>query len=165
MVLGVIFFQPILGIIHHVKFKSLGRRTVWSHLHLWLGRSAITLGIINGGLGLQLAGAPNSTLLAYSIVGGVMWFLWLLAAIFGEFRRRRAARRTRRTMGGHPMNQPSPPYTPRAVYGGPPPLPVMRAANTARGGDRVATRAPKPVDRDTSVSSISSGSTRRSHRP
>jgi hypothetical protein len=51
----LIFFQPILGYMHHRLFKKYKRRTFWSHAHIWLGRIIITLGIINGGLGLDLA--------------------------------------------------------------------------------------------------------------
>jgi len=51
----LLFFQPLLGFLHHFMFKKHGRRMVWSYGHIWLGRIIITLGIINGGLGLQLA--------------------------------------------------------------------------------------------------------------
>ncbi|KAL6707520.1 hypothetical protein ACN47E_004090 [Coniothyrium glycines] len=99
IVFVLLFFQPILGFIHHLKFKKHSRRTVWSHGHLWLGRIVITLGMINGGLGLLLASeapaftgfAPsNGHIIAYSIVAGVMWLLWVAAAIIGERRRAKA---------------------------------------------------------------------------
>lgn len=92
VVLVVLFFQPALGFIHHVKFKRLGRRTGWSHAHLWIGRTMITLGIINGGLGLQLAGASRSSTIAYSVIAAIMWVLWVAAAILGESKRRRVVR-------------------------------------------------------------------------
>ena len=47
----------------------------------------ITLGIINGGIGLYLAGASNSLKIAYGVVAGIMWVLWMLFAVLGEFRR------------------------------------------------------------------------------
>ncbi|KUI55723.1 hypothetical protein VP1G_03023 [Cytospora mali] len=64
-IIGIIVFillliQPLLGIIHHQNFKRLQRRTLSSHLHLWDGRIAIVLGLVNGGLGLQLAGAADT---------------------------------------------------------------------------------------------------------
>ena len=48
ILIAVFFIQPILGWVHHVKFKKLQRRTGWSHAHLWTGRFGITLGIVNG---------------------------------------------------------------------------------------------------------------------
>ncbi|KAK3698926.1 hypothetical protein LTR37_016713 [Vermiconidia calcicola] len=51
----LVFFQPFLGFIHHFAFKKRNRRVVWSHGRIWLGRIVITLGTINGGLGLELA--------------------------------------------------------------------------------------------------------------
>jgi hypothetical protein len=92
VVFAALFFQPILGLIHHSQFKKLRRRQVWSHLHLWNGRIMIPLGIINGGLGLRMAGASNGIKTAYGAVAGVLGGLWLLVAIFSEVRRRKAAR-------------------------------------------------------------------------
>lgn len=101
VVLGLLFFQPILGFIHHLKFKKYSRRTFWSYAHLWLGRAAITLGMINGGLGLLLASdapaftgfTPSEThIIAYSAVAGFMWLMWVTAAIVGERRRERGLR-------------------------------------------------------------------------
>lgn len=94
----VLFIQPILGLMHHFQFKKLGLRTLWSYAHLWLGRLLITLGIINGGLGLLLAtqtgyGRPTTgQIVAYGVVSAVMWLLWVAASIFGERRRAAACR-------------------------------------------------------------------------
>ncbi|KAI1134965.1 hypothetical protein F5Y05DRAFT_187131 [Hypoxylon sp. FL0543] len=88
VILAALFFMPPLGLAHHSKFKKLKRRTVYSHAHLWLGRATLTLGIINGGLGLKLASASTSLVVAYSVVGGVLWLIWLLSAVLGEMRRR-----------------------------------------------------------------------------
>ncbi|RYO89712.1 hypothetical protein DL766_001441 [Monosporascus sp. MC13-8B] len=86
VILSLLFFQPILGLVHHAKFKRLGRRTAWSHLHLWNGRAMVTLGIVNGGLGLGLARASPGPIAAYSVVAAIVWFLWVLAAAYGELR-------------------------------------------------------------------------------
>ncbi|EPE05928.1 integral membrane protein [Ophiostoma piceae UAMH 11346] len=91
VVLATLFLQPMLGYIHHVRFKQLGRRTVWSHLHLWNGRIGITVGIIDGGLGLQLANAPRRIKTAYIAVAVILWSLWMLVAIANETRRARRA--------------------------------------------------------------------------
>ncbi|TPX10073.1 uncharacterized protein E0L32_001270 [Thyridium curvatum] len=96
VVLAALLIQPVLGLIHHARFKRLRRRQVWSYLHIWNGRIFITLGIINGGLGLGLARAGVPAKVAYSVVAAVMWILWVLAAIFGEAKRARAARKESR---------------------------------------------------------------------
>ncbi|KAI1864250.1 hypothetical protein JX265_008621 [Neoarthrinium moseri] len=152
VVLAVVFFQPVLGWVHHVRFKRLGRRTAWSQAHLWVGRVAVTLGIINGGLGLQLAGADKSVIIAYSVVAGVMWLLWAASAVFGEFRRRSRDEKV-------PNQGPSPPYTAGPSYDGSslPPGGVNGAAIELQAG--------KPGDRDTSLSSASTyGAPRSGHR-
>lgn len=85
IVLVLIFFQPIFGYIHHRLFKLDGRRNVWSIVHITIGRVAIILGIINGGLGLDLAGnASRGALIAYGVVGGLFGIAYLVAAAFGE---------------------------------------------------------------------------------
>jgi hypothetical protein len=85
--------MPALGIVHHLGFKKSGRRSIMSHIHIWLGRCLITLGIINGGLGLQLANNKRSTLAVYATVAGIFWLMWMLAACFGEVRRMTSGRK------------------------------------------------------------------------
>lgn len=98
VVFALLFFQPVLGLLHHFRFRKVGRRTVWSYAHLWLGRVAVTLGMINGGLGLLLASeAPAITrfapqrghMIAYGVVAGLVWVAWVVAAVVGERRRSR----------------------------------------------------------------------------
>lgn len=89
----LLLFQPLLGFLHHHMFKKHARRVVWSYGHIWLGRILITLGIVNGGLGLQLAQqtrifAPSTgAIIGYSVVAAVMWLLYVAAAIYGESKR------------------------------------------------------------------------------
>ncbi|KAE9982612.1 hypothetical protein EG328_010743 [Venturia inaequalis] len=90
IVFAFLFFQPILGILHHLGFKKTGGRSFVSYLHLWLGRLLITLGIINGGLGLMFArNVRRRTYIAYGVVAGFFWLMWVLAACIGAFRRRK----------------------------------------------------------------------------
>lgn len=90
VIFAFLFFQPILGILHHIGFKKTGRRSFISYVHLWLGRILITLGIINGGLGLKLAGnVGRGTYIAYGVVAGFFWLSWMLAACFGAVRRKK----------------------------------------------------------------------------
>lgn len=92
----LLFFQPFLGFIHHKMFKKHSRRLVWSYGHIWLGRAIITVGIINGGLGLQLAQrtrfyAPsNGVIIGYSVAAAIMWCIYIGSAIYGEVKRSRA---------------------------------------------------------------------------
>lgn len=94
VLLVVLFFQPFGGFLHHMFFKKHGRRGFWSYGHIWIGRAAITLGIINGGFGLQFAQrfrlAPPSTaaILGYGVVAGIIWLIYVISAIVGERRRR-----------------------------------------------------------------------------
>jgi len=100
LLFALLFFQPIFGFLHHVLFRKYGRRQTSSYLHIWLGRICITLGMINGGLGLRLArrtgsyGAPtaasNQQVIAYGVVAGIMWTLYMLSALIGESRRKKA---------------------------------------------------------------------------
>lgn len=89
MTLATLIIQPLLGFIHHSKYKRLGRRTMWSYAHIWNGRIGVSVGIVNGGLGLQLANASWNIKLAYIVVAAIMWFLWMITAVVGEIRRRR----------------------------------------------------------------------------
>ncbi|KAI2619277.1 hypothetical protein GGR54DRAFT_647944 [Hypoxylon sp. NC1633] len=101
VILVALFLQPILGIYHHRQFKRLKRRTVFSHAHLWLGRLMVTLGVVNGGLGLQLAGASRDAVTAYSVVAAVAWLIWLVTAVTWEVRQHRDRRQNRRTNNGN----------------------------------------------------------------
>jgi hypothetical protein len=94
-----LLFQPVLGILHHLGFKRHGRRTFISHLHIWIGRIMITLGIVNGGLGLLLAANSRSGEIIYAVVAAVFWFTWMFAACFGEVRRLTKRRHHHREKG------------------------------------------------------------------
>jgi hypothetical protein len=90
MVLAILLVgQPIYGIVHHRKFKKEGQRSSWSYIHLGIGRVVVFLGMVNGGLGLMLAGNTEQRyIIAYSVVAGVLGILYILAIIWGERRRK-----------------------------------------------------------------------------
>lgn len=94
VVFVLVFFQPILGFLHHTLFKKYNHRTLWSYAHIWLGRIAVTLGIINGGLGLRLADSmmmsSRGGIIAYGVIAGLVWLVWVAAMFVGERRRKRA---------------------------------------------------------------------------
>jgi hypothetical protein len=58
-----------------------------SYAHIGIGRIAIILGIVNGGLGLQLAGAQGSSVIAYAVVAAIMVLLYLASIVYGERKR------------------------------------------------------------------------------
>lgn len=95
VLLGVLFLQPFGGIAHHHLFKKHGGRTLISYLHIFLGRGAILLGILNGGFGLILADVNNmGYLAAYGVVAGVMGSAYLAAIIYGEIDRTKRLRQS-----------------------------------------------------------------------
>ena len=62
-----------------------------SHAHIWVGRIAIVLGIVNGGLGFKLANTmgmeSKSGKIAYSVLAGIFGLAWIAAIIVGETKR------------------------------------------------------------------------------
>lgn len=56
--------------MHYLKTN---RRGLISYVHIWWGRALMALGVVNGGLGLQLAGAGNGPVIAYGVVAGVVF--------------------------------------------------------------------------------------------
>lgn len=93
VVFVLVFLQPIFGFLHHSLFKKYQSRTFWSYAHIWVGRIAVTLGIINGGLGLQWADTMNLSsrggIIAYAVIAVVVWLAWVAASVIGERRRAR----------------------------------------------------------------------------
>ncbi|KAF6808126.1 integral membrane protein [Colletotrichum sojae] len=86
VVVALLAIQPFLGYAHHAYYKKFQTRGVVSHVHIWYGRSLMIIGIVNGGLGLQLANTPNRYVIAYSVVAAVLGVMWLGAAAWGETR-------------------------------------------------------------------------------
>ncbi|KAK1064027.1 hypothetical protein LTR33_012164 [Friedmanniomyces endolithicus] len=86
---ALLLMQPILGLVHHRFYKKHIGRTLWSYAHLSVGRLSIFLGLINGGLGLQLAFAGPRAKMIYGIVAGVVGVCYLAAIALGEAKRKR----------------------------------------------------------------------------
>jgi hypothetical protein len=89
LLLAVLFFMPFIGAIHHKVYQKVQNRTLWSYGHIFTGRAAIILGMVNGGLGLHLADAGNSSKIAYGVLAGLMGAGYISAIIFGELKRGR----------------------------------------------------------------------------
>ena len=88
IVVGSLIFQPIGGLIHHYMYKKYHRSTIWAITHVWWGRIIVTVGIINGGLGLMLSGNTIKGEIAYGVIAGVVWLVWMAVAVWGHLRRR-----------------------------------------------------------------------------
>ena len=93
-IIGIVVFamlvvQPLAGWLHHRQFVRSGQRNAVSHGHIWNGRIAIILGMINGGLGLNLASVQTRYVIAYSVVAGVVGLVYITAIVWGEIARSR----------------------------------------------------------------------------
>lgn len=69
--------QPLTGLLHHLRFKRTGGRTLVSYVHIWWGIPLITLGTINGGFGLQLAGSSRTYMIVYGVFAAIIWLGWM----------------------------------------------------------------------------------------
>jgi hypothetical protein len=98
VVFALFVFQPMLGLLHHLRFRKTGARGIFSFIHIWIGRVAIILGMINGGLGLADARTwrPN-WVIAYSVIAGVFGVTYIASIVFGETRRAKRMETTRRS--------------------------------------------------------------------
>ncbi|KAH7321931.1 hypothetical protein BKA65DRAFT_513289 [Rhexocercosporidium sp. MPI-PUGE-AT-0058] len=88
VVVGCLLIQPVTGLTHHLLYKRVGRPNAATYPHIWWGRAIITLGIINGGLGLQLAGNSRNGEIVYGVVAGVMWLIWMAVIVLAFLRSR-----------------------------------------------------------------------------
>ncbi|KAF7875135.1 hypothetical protein EAF04_002307 [Stromatinia cepivora] len=87
-VAGCLLLQPISGLTHHMLFKRHGGPNIATYPHVWWGRAVITLGIINGGLGLKLAGNSKKGEIAYGVIAGFMWVLWMAVILLATMKSR-----------------------------------------------------------------------------
>jgi len=90
VVLTIILFQPLLGMLQHRYFKKNGRTSMFGYGHRWIGRVAIILGIINSGLGLDLAHdngivVKTESYLRNFLLAGVLCLIWLGLGIWDGF--------------------------------------------------------------------------------
>ncbi|KAK2026248.1 integral membrane protein [Colletotrichum zoysiae] len=87
VVVAMLAIQPFLGLAHHKYYKKHQTRGMVSHAHIWYGRALMFLGIINGGLGLELASSSRSYVVAYSVIAAIIGVAWFGSAVWGEIRR------------------------------------------------------------------------------
>ncbi|TVY36922.1 hypothetical protein LOCC1_G007421 [Lachnellula occidentalis] len=92
-VITCLTLQPVTGLVHHLLYKKTGGKNVATYPHVWWGRAIVTLGIINGGFGLQLArkyaplaNGSRKGEIAYGVIAGPMWILWMSVVVFSSFK-------------------------------------------------------------------------------
>ncbi|KAK2065058.1 integral membrane protein [Colletotrichum caudatum] len=94
VVVAMLAIQPFLGVAHHKYYKKHQTRGIVSHAHIWYGRALMLLGIINGGLGLELASSSRSYVTAYSVIAAIIGVAWVGSAVWDEVHRsKRTAKR------------------------------------------------------------------------
>lgn len=120
--------QPFTGILHHALFRKRGRRTWVSYMHIFWGVPLVTLGIVNGGLGLELAGERAYVKIMYGVFAGLVWAVWLSTSMWAVLR---AGRRSYEEEDSGPEKRAPPRYVSSGGAGGPAP-----AAGPAVGGLR-----------------------------
>jgi hypothetical protein len=91
VVCSLMCLQPILGFLHHQHFLKHHNRGAVSYAHIFYGRSLMIIGIVNGGLGLQLANAPNQATIAYIVVTVALFLVYAVISINSEMKRLRAS--------------------------------------------------------------------------
>lgn len=65
--------------------------------HVWLGRIIVTLGIINGGLGLKFANnSTRGVRITYGVLAGAIWTSYMAYAAVSEARERKSERKKER---------------------------------------------------------------------
>lgn len=92
VIICLFFIQPLLGFLHHRQYLKLGRRSYFGISHIWYGRILIICAVINGGLGLQLAADTTNGEIAYGVVAGVMFVLYVVVMAVVGLRKRKAAK-------------------------------------------------------------------------
>jgi uncharacterized membrane protein (DUF485 family) len=87
----LILIQPLMGILQHRHFKKTGGKSVFAYIHRWVGRGAIILGIINNGLGFQLAQndiiVPTRSYVRNFVLAGVLLFVYVALIAYDQFRK------------------------------------------------------------------------------
>lgn len=91
VVVVVLGLQPFLGYFHHRHFVSHQRRGAISYVHIWLGRIFMVLGVINGGTGLELSGAPMGAIVAYSVIAAVVYLIYAIGKVLIQLKRKKSA--------------------------------------------------------------------------
>lgn len=90
-ILALLLCQVLFGIGHHQEYKEIRRRGVWSAVHRVLGRVLITVGMINGYIGLIAMEDDTETKVKviYAGIALAIWLLWNAMSIWWELKKHR----------------------------------------------------------------------------
>jgi hypothetical protein len=91
IIIGLLLGQPFGGIMHHRMFKrqvATGAKpgTAVGFMHRWAGRILLVVGVINGGLGAQLAKEDTKFIIPYGVVACVMYLAWAAVVLLKKRR-------------------------------------------------------------------------------
>ncbi|KAI6794418.1 hypothetical protein KC363_g7975 [Hortaea werneckii] len=93
LLFAALWFLAIGGLLQHLYFRKHQQRSFIGVAHAWSARVMITLAIINGGLGLALAGGHEAgTYAAYGVVTAVIWICWVVFTIISMRRESRSSK-------------------------------------------------------------------------
>ncbi len=85
VVLSFLVIQPLLKL--HWFSSAIPRVAIFMHIHLWLGRIALTLGIIDGALGFRVSDSLKGShwgvgwRIAYGVIGALVWIIYVSVCI------------------------------------------------------------------------------------
>lgn len=95
ILLGLLAIQPATEILNHKFYHAHPRMIISAHIHLWLGRSLLIAGAIQGGLGFLFAASFRKAnvetwpRILYAGTALVVWVIYILVGIlYPEFRGR-----------------------------------------------------------------------------
>ncbi len=114
VVVAALAIQPFLGVLHHRHYVVNQARGAVSHVHIWWGRSLMAIGVINGGIGLQISNASNDVIAVYAVIAAVIFVCYALVKGVTSFGRRRAPVERVTKESGH--NSPREAQPPRRPY-------------------------------------------------
>ncbi|KAF2103846.1 hypothetical protein NA57DRAFT_50711 [Rhizodiscina lignyota] len=88
-VVGALLLQPLTGLIHYWQWErnhpALRSASISGEVHRWWGRIIVILGIVNGGLGMHLAGIKTGRVITYSVLAGFFSLSWLGVVVGTHF--------------------------------------------------------------------------------
>jgi hypothetical protein len=109
----MLLIQPFLGLAHHYGFRTTHKRSVWTYIHVWYGRILILLGMVNGGLGLQLADNSRGGKIVYGVIAGLTGGVYFVFLVAFEMRVSKLGRKTSTARCGQVVGNKS--KSPRAL--------------------------------------------------
>jgi hypothetical protein len=89
----ILLIQPAMGILQHLHYKRTGNTSAFGYVHRWVGRVALVLGIVNNGLGFQLAAqdgvdVPVGSYIRNFVIAGGLFLICVGLIIFDWSRSR-----------------------------------------------------------------------------